>query len=311
MMPFAPSLSVRPLAAEESGLAGALVNRWLQRALYSAPMDEAEVSEQLFGDNPPTLYPVRWQRRQVLGVWRAGECHGLLDAAIGLDSASAILPDYHPLGLVRFFALPERQDLVNDAAQALIDAAIRFWREGGVGHVKVYHISSGYPAFQAGAGMLPGDWADQVRLLTGMGFRFVDRYYCLARPLGLLLEEVVPQGGLSLAFRGSADDRRYQVFYRRTESIAEARLVCKRVLVDGVVRPIGYVAHWEVDERWRNQHIGRWLLRRLLNDATQQSLAEVVVHLQLPQTAAMNLLAQHGFIELNYRGYSLEKSLSE
>jgi GNAT superfamily N-acetyltransferase len=311
MMPFAPSLSVRPLAAEESGLAGELVNHWLQRAHYSAPMDEDTVREQLFGDNPPTLYPVRWQRRQVLSAWRAGECFGLLDAAIGLDSASAVLPDYHPLGLVRFLALPERSDLVSGVAQALIDAAIQFWREGGVGHVKVYHISSGYPSFQAGAGMLPGDWADQVRLLTGMGFRFVDRYYCLARATGPLLEEAVPQGGLSLAFRGSADDRRYQIFYRRTESIAEARLARKCVMVDGTLRSIGYIAQWEVDERWRNQHIGRWLLRRMINDATQQGLSEVVVHLQLPQTAAMNLLAQHGFIELNYRGYSLEKSLSE
>ena len=29
----------------------------------------------------------------------------------------------------------------------------------------------------------------------------------------------MPQGGLSLAFRGTMVDRRYQVFYRRTEMI--------------------------------------------------------------------------------------------
>lgn len=311
MMPFAPGLSVRPLTVDESEIAGAMINRWLQRAMYSAPMNDDMVREQLFGGNPPTLYPVRWQQRQVFGVWRVGELLGLLDAAIGLDSASADLPEYHPMGLLRFLALPEREDLVNRAAQALVDAAVTFWREGGVGHVKVYHISSGYPSFQAGAGLLPGDWADHVRLFTGMGFRFVDRYYCLARPIDKLFEEVVPQGGLSLAFRGGADDRRYQVFYRRTELVAEARLVSRGVAIDSALRSIGYIAHWEVDDRWRNQKIGRWLLRRLVNDATQQGLAEVVVHLQLPQAAGMNLLAQHGFIELNYRGYSLEKSLSE
>jgi hypothetical protein len=49
----------------------------------------------------------------------------------------------------------------------------------------------------------------------------------------------------------------------------------------------------------------------MVNDATQQGMGELIVHLQLQQSAAMNLLAQHGFIELNYRGYSFEKELAE
>jgi GNAT superfamily N-acetyltransferase len=255
------------------------------------------------------MYPVRFQRRQLLGAWRAGELLGVIDIATGQDSENAALPDYQPVGLLRFCALPERKELVNDAAQVLLAGAETFWRSNGVGHIKAYHLSTGYPQFQAGAGLLPSYWADQVRLLTALDYRFADRYYCLTRPSAQLFEETVPQGGLSLAFRGEHDDLRYQVFFRRTELIGEARLVRRRVESETGLRPIGYLAQWDDDEQWRNQKIGRWLLRRVINDATHQGLAELVVHLEFTLASAMNLLAQHGFIELNYRGYSLEKEL--
>lgn len=312
MLPFAPSLSVRPFLPEEWETAGAAVNRLLLRAPYSAALDETAARAQLFGESPATVWPVRWERRQLLGAWRAGELVGMLDAATGLDSDSLNEPDYQrPIGLLRFLVLPERKDLVNEVASALFAAATDFWRKCGVGFIKAYHISTGYPSLQAGAGPLPGDWSDQVRLLTEHGFRFVDRYYLLSRALGPLMEETVPQGGLSLAFRGGTGDRRYQVFFRRTELIAEARLLQRQVQVEAGQQPFGYIAHWDVDERWRNQKIGRWLLRRMINDASQQGVSDLAVHLPLHQAAAMNLLAQHGFIELNYRGYSFEKELAE
>jgi ribosomal protein S18 acetylase RimI-like enzyme len=145
--------------------------------------------------------------------------------------------------------------------------------------------------------------------LTEREFRFAERYYLLARLLDHLLEENVPQGGLSLAFRGDAADRRYQVFFRRTELIAECRLLRRMAQSQVGVTPFAYIAEWEVDSRWRNQKLGRWLLRRMINDATQQGLERIVVHVPLQHGAAINLLAQHSFDELNYRGYSLAKSL--
>lgn len=311
MIPFAPSLAVRPLGAEDGQAAAALINQLLLRAPFSAPIDEAAVGEQLFGQSPPTLLPTRWQQRQLLGAWRAGDLVGVADVATGLDSHSLDEPDYRPLGLLRFLALPARADLVAEAADALLGAAHQFWRSGGVGYVKAYHISTGYPSFQAGAGILPGDWADNVRVLTERQFRFTERYYLLARQLDHMLEETVPQGGLSLAFRGDAADRRYQVFFRRTESVGEARLLRRYAQGTDGLTPFSYIAAWHVDDRWRNQKVGRWLLRRMVNDATQQGVAEIAVHLPLYQSAAMNLLAQHGFQELNYRGYSFEKDLAE
>lgn len=311
MLPFAPGLSIRPFAPDEWEAAGAAVNRLLLSAPYSAALDAAAIQEQLFAESPPTVLPTRWQNHQLLGAWRAGELVGILDAAAGFDSDSLRLPGCPPVGLLRFLVLPERKELINEVASALLAAATSFWRSCGVGFVKAYHISTGYPSMQAGAGLLPGDWSDQVRLLTEHGFHFSDRFYLLARNLETMLEETVPQGGLSLAFRGPLQDRRYQVFFRRTELIAEARLLQCTVQAGTELQLCGCIAQWDVDDRWRNQKIGRWLLRRMVNDATQQGLGELVVHLQLQQSAAMNLLAQHGFIELNYRGYSFEKELAE
>jgi hypothetical protein len=311
MLPFAPGVSVRPINPDEWEAAAAAVNRLLLAAPYSAALDESAAREQLFGESPPTVLPTRWERRQLLGAWRAGELLGVIDVATGLDSDSLLLEEYHPLGLLRFLALPERQDLVAITGAALLAAATKFWRNCGAGFVKAYHASIGYSSMQAGTGLLPGDWFDQVRLLTEDGFRFADRYYLLTRALGPMIEEAVPQGGLSLAFRGDAGDRRYQVFFRRTELIAEARLLRRNMQIDAGLQPFGYIAHWSVDGRWRNQKIGRWLLRRMVNDASQQGLGELAVHIRLQQAAAMNLLAQHGFVELNYRGYSFEKELAE
>jgi ribosomal protein S18 acetylase RimI-like enzyme len=312
MIPFSPGLAVRPLAAGDGEAVLALVNHLLLRSPYSAPMDAATASEQLFGQAPSTMLPVRWQQRQLLGAWRAGDLVGLADVASGLDSDSPDEPDYRPVGLLRFLALPLRAELVNEAADALFVAAHQFWRKCRVGHIKAYHISTGYSCFQAGAGMLPGDWADQVRVLTEREFHFTERYYLLVRRLDHMIEETVPQGGLSLAFRGDVGDRRYQVFFRRTELIGEARLLQRRMQTESsTLVPFAYIPFWHVDDRWRNHKVGRWLLRRMINDATQQGMAEIAVHLPLHQPAAINLLAQHGFVELSYRGYSFEKELAE
>ena len=312
MVPFAPAIAVRALTPDDVPAACALANDAAGRVVYSRAMAPAELHEQLFGAAPPTIFPVRWQRRTTLGAWRAGELIGFLDAAIGLDSDSLPLPDYQPLGLLRALLLPAAQPLADDTARSLLDAAEHFWRTGRVGHVKAFHASTGYPAWQAGLGLLPGDWSDHVRILTGRDYRFLDRYYCLHRTLdGKLLEESPPQTALTLVFRGTPANRQYQVFFRRTELIGEARIV--QFMAEADSRPLGlaHLVAWEVDPRWRNQDIGRWLLRRILNDATQRGLEQVVVFLQMQHAAAMNLLTQHSFVEHAYRGYTLEKALQE
>ena len=78
------------------------------------------------------------------------------------------------------------------------------------------------------------------------------------------------------------------------------------------VRPFADLIHIEVNSRWcLRVNIARWWLRRMINDATLQGYPEMVVHVAHPYAALLNLLAQHGFQELNYRGYSLELSLTD
>ena len=129
----------------------------MMRAPYSLPMDGTRFEDEVTAPDPPTVYKVRWQRHLQIGAWRAGEMVGFLDLASGLDSDSGDLADYQPIGLIRFLALPDRSELVSDVSALLFERAQQFWKAAGVGYVKAFHLSTGYPSFQAGAGLLPGE----------------------------------------------------------------------------------------------------------------------------------------------------------
>lgn len=310
MLPFTPALIVRPLTPADIEAATPIINRLLANSIYSRTLTPTEVHSHFFDVPSSSLYPARWQQRVTLALLRVGELIGLLDAAVGLDSDSLDQPDYQPLGLLRWLALPEDASIVQEGMTRLLAAAETFWRQHHVGRVKAFHPSTGAPAWQAGIGLLPADWTAVVQLLAAHGFRYTQRYYCFARPLrGELFEEDTPQSALTLVIRGANQDRRYQLFFRRTELIAEARLIQCVIEQEAHTLSIAHIVHWEVDDRWRNQNIGRWLLRRMINDAVQQSLAQIIVFVQMQQAAAINLLAQHGFVEQPFRGYVMEKEL--
>ena len=307
MLPFSPQLLVRPLTAEDLPALLPLLNRQLGKALYSLPMDEAEAAVQLWAPEPATVFPVRWQQRQLLGVWRAGQLLGLVDVAAGHDGESAAPEEHRTLGIIRFLVLPDDGAAAADVTQALLAEATIFWKSQSVTLLQAYPMRTGYPSFQLGVGLLPGDWNEQVRHLTGAEFRFTERYYCYFRPLATLMEETTPQIQVSLSLRGSTLDRRYQLFYRRTELIGEGRVIVRPAKVKETIEPIGSLVQWQIDHAWRNQRIGRWLLRRMLNDATVAGCKEMVVHVPLSRFSAINLFGQHGFEEHNYRGYTLQR----
>jgi GNAT superfamily N-acetyltransferase len=192
----------------------------------------------------------------------------------------------------------------------LFDGVQRFWQETGVAYVKAFHISTGYPSFQAGAGVLPSDWGDLVRVMTGMGFLFCARYYCYARRLVEPVEERVPFADLSLVFRGDWLNRRYEVYYRRVEMVAWARVVRMSIQGDDGLMPVARLVEIFVDANWRHKDIAKWLVRRAINDATHQGDVQMIAHLAQQHHIALNLLVQQGFQELNYRGYTLEMNLT-
>ena len=310
MKPLEPEISVRMLDEEDVESLREVLNPVLEAMPYSAPLDVEQALEQVLGQDPPTVYPVRWQRNRILGAWRGGRLIGFADMAVGLDADSHDRPDYQPLGLLRFLALPDREDLMAETVGKLLTLADDVWRRAGVVDIKAFHISTGYFSFQAGAGLLPGEMDDQFRALTGYGYQLADRYYALRRKLGELMEEEVPLADLSLVHRGDAADRRYEIYHRRAERIASARWV--RAALDGADPPlrVAYVADIQVEPPWRNRNVARWLLRRMINDATLEGYQEMLAHLRLDQHIAMGLFTQQGFEELDYRGYTLEKTLA-
>ncbi len=314
LMPITPALTLRPLRPEDVALVRPALNQQLLHAPYSIEITENALPANLLQPSPPTLYLVRWQRHQCFCVWRAGLLEGLIDVAIGLDSDSLDLPDYAPLGLLRFLLLPTTMVRVNEVADLLLTAATTFWQKHGVGSIKAFHMSTGYPEFQAGLGALPGDWHDHIRVLTSSGFQLTERFYALIRPLDQPLEETLPLAGLSVVFRGKGRDRHYQL-YRQAERIGEARLTELQVTTTSLAGTqrllrMANLVNLSIHPEWRGRAIGKWLLRRLINDATFQGYHQMLVHVPNRAFSMQNLLTQHGFQEQNYRGYTLERTLT-
>jgi GNAT superfamily N-acetyltransferase len=306
-----PLIAVHALDEAAGGVLARFIGPRIASAPYSAVVTTEHVRREILTEQPPSFYPVRWQKHRHLGAWRAGQLVGFLDAAVGLDADSEDVPDYHPNGLIRFLALPDRREWVAPVSEALFAAAQRFWQETGVAYVKAFHLSTGYPSFQAGAGILPGDWGDLVRVLTGVGFFLSARYYCFARRLVEPIEEVAPLADLSLVYRGDWHNRRYEIYYRRVELVAQARVVRMSIQGEDGLMPVARLVHIYVGPNWRHKDIGKWLLRRAINDATHQGDVQMIVHLSQQYHIALNLLIQQGFQELNFRGYTLEMPLTQ
>jgi len=306
---LSPSLVIRQLRVDEVSHVGAAINHLLRATPYSTAMEETDLKDQLLHSQPATLYQARWQRHLRLCAWRAGELEGFLDAATGFDQDSLDLPDYRPIGLIRFLVLPTKPELTNEVATALLQAAEQFWRNAGIGYVKAFHMSTGYPAFQAGLGVLPGDWTTHMRIFTGADFQLQERFYGFRRALDQPMEEVTPLAQLSIVQRGKLNDRHYQV-YRQTEWIGAARVTGLHIEEERHTVRIANLVDLRVAPEWRRMQIGRWLLRRVINDSITQGYHQMLVHAPHRAHAAINLLNQLGFQEENYRGYTLEKALT-
>lgn len=307
----ATDVTISPLdATAAEALARLLAPVWAEMP-YSATVTPALVRAEILTLDPPVIYPVRWQEQLHLGAWQGGELTGFLDAATGFDRENIDLPDYRPLGLIRTLILPPDAQPAATVAAALLDAVQSFWRKTGVAYVKAFHLSTGYPAFQAGAGILPGQWGNQVRALTGAEFLFQDRYYCYARRLAEPMEEVTPFADLNLVYRGDWLTRRYEVYHRRVERVAWADMARMTLMGEEGPYAIAKIVDIQVDPQWRRQDIAKWLTRRMINDATHLGDTQIVVHLAQHRHAAINLLVQQGFQELSDRGYTLEKALTQ
>jgi GNAT superfamily N-acetyltransferase len=243
-----------------------------------------------------------------LGAWDGETLLGFIDLAVGYDHATLHLDSDRPIGLLRFLALDSDYLTANRAAKALLQAADLFWQEAGIQRIRAFSLSTGYPNFQSGAGMLPGAWEDHLNWLIDAGYRLTERYYCLCYPLHRLLVETLPEGVYTHRPQHIGDAYKYQI-YEEDNQIAAARLFKRQVMQPEGANPVAYLSELGVALPWRRRGIGRWLLRRMLNDAYLMGCRWLVSHVNHAEHAAMSLFYQVGFEEISYRGYTLEKRL--
>jgi ribosomal protein S18 acetylase RimI-like enzyme len=307
MIPVLPALTVRLFEDEDVDALCELMDAQLRRSLYPSAINAQGVLAQL--QQPQSYFAARWQSVRPLCAWRAGELVGFLDATTGFDTVNLGRPDHQPLGFLRFVALTERSDILNETLLVLLRAAEQFWLEQKVQSVFAFSNTMGYPYFQGGVGILPGDWDEIVRALTSMGYTFAHRFYLLRRDLQLMVEEDVPMADLRLEYQRSQTEVRYRIYYRLVEQVASARVLALEA-TEGESRPL-HLLDISVAEPWRNRNIGKWLLRRIINDATMAGFDELIAFPSSRYSIALALFGQQGFIEQNYRGYSLEKELAQ
>jgi ribosomal protein S18 acetylase RimI-like enzyme len=299
---------VRPLDPADSRQMLALLYPTLFDAPYSRKMDNVSILDQCFQPSPPTAHESRWLQHHVLGAWNGDALVGFIDLGVGYDRSTLHLSGERPLGLLRFMGLPEDYILAGRTAKALLQAADLLWQEAGVRRIRAFSLSTGYPAFQSGAGVLPSTWEDHFRWLSETGYRLVERYYCFCYPLHRLSVEILPERRFSLWPQQNGGEITYQVL-EEDARVALARMSKAMVLTPEDANPVGYLAQLEVAPQWRQQGIGRWLLRRAINDAFLMGCKQLVLHVNHSAHAAISLFNQTGLEEINYRGYTLEKRL--
>jgi ribosomal protein S18 acetylase RimI-like enzyme len=302
-------LAVRPLEPADTPHLRSLLADTFLSAPYSKVMDGPAILRQILQHKPLVVHPVHWQHQVQLGAWLRDRLLGFVDISAGFDgSHPAGTDDALPVGLLRYLHLPGHSQAAEDVAAVLLKEAEWYWRKAGMQQVLAFAHGTGYPDFQVGVGLLPGNWDRQFRALTQAGYRLQDRYYCMRRPVQQPVMEVLPRAGLTFAQETVDGEQHYQMF-DGIEQVAFARILSIQVSVPADANPVAYLANLEVAPEWRGQSIGRWLLRRILNDVSLLRYREIALHVNHVAHTAISLFSQHGFTELNYRGYVFEKQL--
>lgn len=338
MIPVSPDITLRPLRDDDADKIAHLLNRAIMEAPYSGIYTAEIVRAQLRREMPDTIAQVKWHRTLRIGAWRAGKLIGLLDAGTGIPPdeenepalvENRVIPnelDDRPFyGLLRMLILPEREDLLDGVAHQLLQRAETFWQEAGVEKAYAFKVGVGYRLFQAGSGVLPGTWSEQFRLLTSNGYQLEQRYRALVRSVDRFVEEVFPTANISLASHILDDGWETILYHRRIQRIAYMRVFTadlvsngqlhmqsqgdEDLLSQGDIMTVAVMTQLHISSEWRENDLGRLLVRRLINDAYHRGFQEVVVYLSQSQHVAWSLLVQQGFQELSYNGYSFVKTL--
>lgn len=335
MIPITPDITIEELRPQHASQLAELLNSATSILDHCTMFDHETVVEGVFNDESfHRKCDGHITDRQCIGAWQAGRLIGFVDTAVtsafsnGQPVAQqpvSVLPQqrgansYH--GLIRTLILPKSAALASEVKALLLNLVESRWREGGIQSIFAFLPHGGYRQIQAGIGVLPAQWREHFRLLTESGYQLSQRYRAMKRPLDRFVEEIHPELPTSVETHDTPTGWNCELYYRRVNQIGrislsgitpEAGQNQSQSRLDTIdpATSVAVVNELYINDEWRNQNLGKFLLRKAINDAQHRGYKALLIYLQQESHRGWSLLAQQGFQELEYRGYSFEKSLN-
>lgn len=336
MIPFSPDIIVREVHSSDSAALAHLLNHATSSIDHCRAYDAESVQSDILHDTIREPDDAKeWQSRECVGAWQAGKLIGFLESAVcnaiedsptvGLQVAG-VLPQQPSLaanycGLIRTLILPNDPELATIVKRILLDPLEERWRDGGIQSLYAFAPNTGYPYIQAGIGTLPAQWREHFRLLTESGYQLGQRYRAMKRPLDDFVEEIYPTIAASIETRDTATGWECHLYHRRINHIGTIRATGISLDPEPMpantprtqsekLTPLAIVNELHIDSEWQGQNLGKFLLRRAINDGRHRGYKEMLMYLRQDYHRGWSLLAQQGFQELDYRGYTFQKNLS-
>lgn len=335
MQPITPDITTREVTQKDASPLADLINQATGILQYCRAYDDKSVQFDILNEThakPKTQEA--WHSRHCTGAWQAGKLIGFVDSAIvqiteepiAVGSVeNGLLPQQSSLydrycALIRSLILPNEPTQATNVIRVLMEPLEERWREGQVERIDAFVPSLGYKRIQAGNGILPGEWREHFRLLTAAGYKLKQRYRAMALQIHNYVEEIYPPISLSVETHRTEHGWVSQLYHRRITLIGEISITgldlapeatphtAPRSSADKLL-PIAIIDSLHIDEEWRENNLEKLLLRRAINDCHHQGYQQMLMYLQQDHHAGWSLLAQHGFEELDYRGYTFRKEL--
>lgn len=336
MLRITPDITTRELTLTDASSLAQLLNHATSDLPYCRAFDTGSVRSEVLSEPsiPKAENFAEWHSRMCMGAWKAGRLIGFIDSAVVKITESpipvgsvdtGILPQQHSpydrfSALIRCLILPKEPSLATEVHGALLEPLEKRWQAGRIERIDAFLPALGYQRLQAGNGILPGEWREHFRLLTESGYQLAHRYRAMTMQINNFVEEVYPTVSIGLETRHTDFGWTSQLYHRRITPIGAIRLIGSNLALeptkqnkprslDDALAPVAVIHSLKVDDEWRENNLGKLLLRRAINDCNHQGYRQMLIYLRQDNHAGWSLLAQHGFEELDYRGYTFRKQL--
>ncbi len=299
-------LSITPLRQRDLAAVTELFNRTTASLPYYRPLTPEQFRRWvLLNDGAPDA-DLAVDGEGWLVANQGGHTVGFVHCTVGRTAGQA--PEVRE-GFLRLLLLLSSVD--PQVANALLAAAEAYFMARGVVHVAAFHIRTGYPCYLAGRGVLAGHAFEVMEALGRAGYRIGQRWLLYERLFGGHVPERLPAWPrLSLQFDEVGPQAFTLLVFSGYELVAELNCILLPELSAYSGVPTASLRRLYVQEPYRRQGVGRWLLLRCLNELATRQVQRLVADINHADAPAQALLLHLGFTELPLSGYSYEKSLA-